>query len=282
MRLGILKHSQAIPIPRLRLQNETCVVQHAIIEDHRILLTSDIGPGGLNEAADYAYSLGLLKPPHFVQVPHHGSRRNVTPAVLDRGSALGWQEAWCSALHIARSATTSPTIRAAKSRTPFNAVAIRYTSHVEGPEANLAAVNSAQVGIGPLPSPLPTGLKSDVVLQIRRRLHAAARLLPAVIAAAPALAAFALLISWQKIALSNMVATGALLVLLFALADFARKQGLRVEPKIYKEMGGKPSVTMMRRTGDATLDANTKEKYRTFLAGKVKHPAPTAEMEAAN
>jgi hypothetical protein len=109
-----------------------------------------------------------------------------------------------------------------------------------------------------------------------------ARLLPAVIAAAPALAAFALLISWQKIALSNMVATGALLVLLFALADFARKQGLRVEPKIYKEMGGKPSVTMMRRTGDETLDANTKEKYRTFLAGKVKHPAPTAEMEAAN
>jgi hypothetical protein len=72
------------PNPPTSASNETCVVQHAIIEDHRILLTSDIGPGGLNEAADYAYSLGLLKPPHFVQVPHHGSRRNVTPAVLDR------------------------------------------------------------------------------------------------------------------------------------------------------------------------------------------------------
>jgi beta-lactamase superfamily II metal-dependent hydrolase len=72
------------PNPPTSASNETCVVQHAIIEDHRILLTADVGPGGLNEAADYAYLLGLLKPPHFVQVPHHGSRRNVTPAVLDR------------------------------------------------------------------------------------------------------------------------------------------------------------------------------------------------------
>ena len=35
-----------------------------------------------------------------------------------------------------------------------------------------------------------------------------ARLVPAAIAAAPALAAIALLISWNKIALSNMIATG--------------------------------------------------------------------------
>ena len=39
---------------------------------------------------------------------------------------------------------------------------------------------------------------------------------------------------------------------------------------------------MMRRTGDDTIDAHTKEKYRAFLAGKVKRPAPTAEEEAAN
>ena len=106
-----------------------------------------------------------------------------------------------------------------------------------------------------------------------------ARLFPAVIAAAPALAALALLISWQKIALSNMIATGAFLVLLFALADFARKQGFRIEPKIYKEMGGKPSITMMRRAGDDTLDEHTKERYRAFLAGKIKRSVPAAEVE---
>jgi beta-lactamase superfamily II metal-dependent hydrolase len=64
--------------------NETCVVQHAILDGQPILLTADVGPDGLNEAADYAEKLGILKPPKFVQVPHHGSRRNVTPAVLDR------------------------------------------------------------------------------------------------------------------------------------------------------------------------------------------------------
>jgi beta-lactamase superfamily II metal-dependent hydrolase len=64
--------------------NETCVVQHAILDGKSILLTADVGPAGLNEAADYAEALGILKPPQFVQVPHHGSRRNVTPAVLDR------------------------------------------------------------------------------------------------------------------------------------------------------------------------------------------------------
>jgi len=64
--------------------NETCVVQYGTIDGHRILLTADAGPAALNEVADYAQAKGLMLPPHFVQVPHHGSRRNVTPAVLDR------------------------------------------------------------------------------------------------------------------------------------------------------------------------------------------------------
>ena len=108
-----------------------------------------------------------------------------------------------------------------------------------------------------------------------------ARLFPAVLAAAPALAALALLISWDKIALSNMIASGALLVLLFAVADFARKEGLRIEPRIYSEMGGKPSVTLFRRS-DTTIDEHAKEQYRTFLAGKLNRPAPLAAEETAD
>jgi hypothetical protein len=108
-----------------------------------------------------------------------------------------------------------------------------------------------------------------------------ARLFPAVLAAAPALAALALLISWEKIALSNMIATGALLVLLFAFADFARKLGLRIEPGIYREMGGKPSVTMFRRN-DNTIDRGAKDQYRAFLAGKLGRAAPTADEEATD
>lgn len=64
--------------------NETSVVQLGELDGQRILLTADVGPDGLNEAADYAALLGKLKIPNMVQVPHHGSRRNVTPNVLDR------------------------------------------------------------------------------------------------------------------------------------------------------------------------------------------------------
>lgn len=63
--------------------NESCVVQYAVLGDSPVLLTADVGPIGLTEAADFGYQLGLVMP-KFVQVPHHGSRHNVTPAVLDR------------------------------------------------------------------------------------------------------------------------------------------------------------------------------------------------------
>lgn len=108
-----------------------------------------------------------------------------------------------------------------------------------------------------------------------------ARLFPAIIAAAPALAALALLISWDRIALSNVIATVALVVLLFTLADFARRRGVRVEPRIFERMGGKPSVTMLRH-GDTTIDEGTKARYLAFLANQIGRSAPTAEEEVVD
>jgi beta-lactamase superfamily II metal-dependent hydrolase len=65
--------------------NETSVVQMGVFNGEKLLLTGDAGPQALNEAADYAHVLGLLNPyPKYVQVPHHGSRKNVTPEVLNR------------------------------------------------------------------------------------------------------------------------------------------------------------------------------------------------------
>jgi beta-lactamase superfamily II metal-dependent hydrolase len=73
------------PDPPTSDSNESSVVQLGTFEGGRtILLAADVGPVGFNEAADYAKALGLLAPPGIVQVPHHGSRKNVTPAVLDR------------------------------------------------------------------------------------------------------------------------------------------------------------------------------------------------------
>lgn len=81
--------------------NESCVVQYAVLDDKPVLLTADVGPVGLTEAANYAAQLGLNRP-KFVQVPHHGSRHNVTPSVLNmwlgkkqpQGAVIG--SAFCS------------------------------------------------------------------------------------------------------------------------------------------------------------------------------------------
>jgi beta-lactamase superfamily II metal-dependent hydrolase len=74
----------ANPQPPTSASNESCVVQYAELENgHGVLLTADVGPVGLTEAADYAAAFQLPRP-EFVQMPHHGSRHNVTPAVLDR------------------------------------------------------------------------------------------------------------------------------------------------------------------------------------------------------
>lgn len=63
--------------------NESCVVQYASLDGDAVLLTADVGPLGLAEAADYGVVRNLSRP-NRVQVPHHGSRHNVTPSVLDR------------------------------------------------------------------------------------------------------------------------------------------------------------------------------------------------------
>src|SRR6516164_7647937 len=94
-----------------------------------------------------------------------------------------------------------------------------------------------------------------------------ARLVPALLAAAPAVAALALLISWKSLDLSNSVATVATLVLLFAIADATRERGRAVELAIYPGRKGMPSVVLFRRN-DATLNAGTKDRFRATLAKK--------------
>jgi len=50
-----------------------------------LLFTSDAGITALSQVADVLESQGFVPPQlKFIQVPHHGSRRNVGPSVLDR------------------------------------------------------------------------------------------------------------------------------------------------------------------------------------------------------
>lgn len=105
-----------------------------------------------------------------------------------------------------------------------------------------------------------------------------ARLAPAIIAAAPAFAFVALLISWSSFSISNTIATIGLTVLLFALSDFARNRGRRIEPTVFEELGGKPSVVMLRHS-DTSFDVKSKARYLDFLGGKVAEAAVTEADE---
>ncbi|MBC8725816.1 MBL fold metallo-hydrolase [Paraburkholderia sp. 31.1] len=66
-------------------ENEMSVVQYALLDRRRVLLTGDAGREALTEAANYAPYVGLQLPGiHDFQVPHHGGRHNVNTEVLDR------------------------------------------------------------------------------------------------------------------------------------------------------------------------------------------------------
>ena len=92
--------------------NESSVVQFGTLGDHKALLTGDAGIQALSEAADYADVFGLPLPGlNFIQVPHHGSRHNVSPTVLDRllggRVAQGTTRTWAYA-SVAAGNTTHP------------------------------------------------------------------------------------------------------------------------------------------------------------------------------
>jgi beta-lactamase superfamily II metal-dependent hydrolase len=66
-------------------RNNTSVITQLNVDDRRLLLTGDAGIPALNNALDFTdlYGLGAA-PLQFSQAPHHGSRCNVSPKLLDR------------------------------------------------------------------------------------------------------------------------------------------------------------------------------------------------------
>ncbi len=66
-------------------ENEMSVVQYAEIDNQTIMFTGDAGKVSLTEAIDYLERMyGYLPKIDRFQVPHHGSRRNVSSEILDR------------------------------------------------------------------------------------------------------------------------------------------------------------------------------------------------------
>ena len=65
--------------------NESSVILYADFNGRRCLLTGDAGIRALNETCDYAEASGrTIGDFRLTQIPHHGSRHNVSPSVLNR------------------------------------------------------------------------------------------------------------------------------------------------------------------------------------------------------
>lgn len=67
-------------------ENESSIILYANFDDSGILLTGDAGNEALQKAYNFAIGIGInisqnLK---FIQIPHHGSRRNVSPKILNQ------------------------------------------------------------------------------------------------------------------------------------------------------------------------------------------------------
>jgi len=66
-------------------ENNSGIILHFDFDGSKKLLTGDCGVPALEEAADYLESQGIsIQDFSFIQAPHHGSKRNVGPTILDR------------------------------------------------------------------------------------------------------------------------------------------------------------------------------------------------------
>lgn len=66
-------------------ENNSSTINYLQIDNHTFLLTADAGVEALTSAADYAKTKNIgLKPLNFLQCPHHGSRKNIGPSILER------------------------------------------------------------------------------------------------------------------------------------------------------------------------------------------------------
>lgn len=66
-------------------RNNSSVITLFNFGEREFLFTGDAGVEGLTAAADYADDQGIdLRDVYYFQVPHHGSKRNLGPSILDR------------------------------------------------------------------------------------------------------------------------------------------------------------------------------------------------------
>lgn len=101
-----------------------------------------------------------------------------------------------------------------------------------------------------------------------------ARVFPALIAGLPTLTLLFLIVPWDHLDLSHLIAVAMGGVLLFAFADMARHRGRKVQERL-----GTGETPEQWLRGNPDVPEGSKDRYRDFVADQLNQVAPTVEDE---
>lgn len=92
-------------------RNNTSIICNLAVDGYRALFTGDAGAPALTAAADYLDAAGLSSTPiDFFDIPHHGSRHNLTKDLCDRllGPVVGEAEKGSAYVTVGKKAEDHP------------------------------------------------------------------------------------------------------------------------------------------------------------------------------
>jgi len=118
----------------------------------------------------------------------------------------------------------------------------------------------------------------DIIAKVTDPYDRQARLYPALLCLLPLFAVIALLYAPNVSALTQVVTLAVSCGGLFLMTNICREMGKRLEKRLFREWGGKPSTQILRHC-DSLIDSVTKRRYHAFLAAKINSPFPDAEQE---
>jgi hypothetical protein len=121
----------------------------------------------------------------------------------------------------------------------------------------------------------------DIVAKVTDPYDRQARLYPALLCLLPLLALVALLYAPNVSALTGVVTLAVSCGGLFLMTNICREMGKRLEDRLYREWGGKPTTQLLRHR-DGSIDSVTKRRYHAFLAAKINATFPDAEQEKSD
>jgi len=118
----------------------------------------------------------------------------------------------------------------------------------------------------------------DIVAKVTDPYDRQARLYPALLCLLPLLALGALLYAPNTSALTGVATIAVSCGGLFLMTNICREMGKRLEDKLYREWGGKPTTQLLRHR-DGVIDSVTKRRYHAFLGAKLNFTFPDTDSE---